>query len=133
MFVAVYWWRVHPGKEDQFREAWRRGTAEITRIYGSYGSRLHRNADGRFIGYAEWPDEATWRAAFEQRMVYDDNEARAMRSEEHTSELQSLMRISYAVFCLKKKKKKSHKQIQQKHTYNNNNNTKAPDKNTRKN
>src|SRR3546814_21157523 len=29
--------------------------------------------------------------------------ARARRSEEHTSELQSLMRISYAVFCLKKK------------------------------
>src|SRR3546814_4759181 len=29
------------------------------------------------------------------------------RSEEHTSELQSLMRISYAVFCLKKKKTKS--------------------------
>src|SRR3546814_5370171 len=29
---------------------------------------------------------------------------RLMRSEEHTSELQSLMRISYAVFCLKKKK-----------------------------
>src|SRR3546814_6357469 len=31
------------------------------------------------------------------------------RSEEHTSELQSLMRISYAVFCLKKKNKKNHK------------------------
>src|SRR3546814_2760698 len=30
------------------------------------------------------------------------------RSEEHTSELQSLMRISYAVFCLKKKKSKTH-------------------------
>src|SRR3546814_5131936 len=30
-----------------------------------------------------------------------------IRSEEHTSELQSLMRISYAVFCLKKKNKKS--------------------------
>src|SRR3546814_2439575 len=30
------------------------------------------------------------------------------RSEEHTSELQSLMRISYAVFCLKKKKKQQH-------------------------
>src|SRR3546814_10790295 len=30
------------------------------------------------------------------------------RSEEHTSELQSLMRISYAVFCLKKKKKECH-------------------------
>src|SRR3546814_6576079 len=32
--------------------------------------------------------------------------ARCWRSEEHTSELQSLMRISYAVFCLKKKTKK---------------------------
>src|SRR3546814_8586352 len=31
------------------------------------------------------------------------------RSEEHTSELQSLMRISYAVFCLKKKKRSQHK------------------------
>src|SRR3546814_8126570 len=31
--------------------------------------------------------------------------AAAIRSEEHTSELQSLMRISYAVFCLKKKKR----------------------------
>src|SRR3546814_7605728 len=34
---------------------------------------------------------------------------RIMRSEEHTSELQSLMRISYAVFCLKKKKIKTTK------------------------
>src|SRR3546814_2690085 len=32
-----------------------------------------------------------------------DGETIAVRSEEHTSELQSLMRISYAVFCLKKK------------------------------
>src|SRR3546814_9798169 len=39
----------------------------------------------------------------------------AMRSEEHTSELQSLMRISYAVFCLKKKKKKQPTNIYKKH------------------
>src|SRR3546814_10747164 len=39
------------------------------------------------------------------------------RSEEHTSELQSLMRISYAVFCLKKKKKKTNKKIQKLNKY----------------
>src|SRR3546814_9658156 len=39
--------------------------------------------------------------------------SRFLRSEEHTSELQSLMRISYAVFCLKKKK---HIQIENKKT-----------------
>ena len=76
MFVAVYWWRVHPGKEEQFRAAWRRGTELITARYGSFGSRLHREADGRFVGVAEWPDEATWRAAFEAKMVYDEPETR---------------------------------------------------------
>src|SRR3546814_5622086 len=48
------------------------------------------------------------------RVAFVDAEfdaADADRSEEHTSELQSLMRISYAVFCLKKKKK-IHSQIQ---------------------
>src|SRR3546814_4930056 len=35
------------------------------------------------------------------------NKTSTLRSEEHTSELQSLMRISYAVFCLKKKKNKA--------------------------
>src|SRR3546814_4682100 len=50
-------------------------------------------------------------AADESRIVADALDRRhistvlALRSEEHTSELQSLMRISYAVFCLKKKKK----------------------------
>src|SRR3546814_1228237 len=41
-----------------------------------------------------------------------DTAARHQRSEEHTSELQSLMRISYAVFCLKKKNKTKHTKIQ---------------------
>src|SRR3546814_3053228 len=39
-----------------------------------------------------------------------------VRSEEHTSELQSLMRISYAVFCLKKKKQKKHLRVTQQET-----------------
>src|SRR3546814_10726996 len=38
-----------------------------------------------------------------------------VRSEEHTSELQSLMRISYAVFCLKKKKKQIKKKSTDRH------------------
>src|SRR3546814_10787456 len=42
-----------------------------------------------------------------QHALQDDRGRLGRRSEEHTSELQSLMRISYAVFCLKKKKKKT--------------------------
>lgn len=76
MFVAVYWWRVHPGKEEQFRSAWRRGTEHIGRIYGGLGSRLHREADGRFVAYAQWSDEQTWRRAFDAKMAYNDPETR---------------------------------------------------------
>src|SRR3546814_8795463 len=41
-----------------------------------------------------------------------------LKSEEHTSELQSLMRISYAVFCLNKKKKQHITSAQNRHIYN---------------
>src|SRR3546814_4077056 len=44
----------------------------------------------------------------------EEEHVEALRSEEHTSELQSLMRISYAVFCLKKKKQNN----QIRHKYN---------------
>src|SRR3546814_4365795 len=45
------------------------------------------------------------RHGIDKRQVGGGDRASMGRSEEHTSELQSLMRISYAVFCLKKKKK----------------------------
>src|SRR3546814_8309065 len=52
------------------------------------------------------PDEVTGADSVQIIRSYLDNWVRqAVRSEEHTSELQSLMRISYAVFCLKKKQK----------------------------
>src|SRR3546814_2571579 len=49
--------------------------------------------------------EATWLNVVNECVGYNQLEATmdCYRSEEHTSELQSLMRISYAVFCLKKK------------------------------
>src|SRR3546814_8672146 len=48
-------------------------------------------------------DRSNWSA--DDRKRVEDLELAYERSEEHTSELQSLMRISYAVFCLKKKKR----------------------------
>src|SRR3546814_2340571 len=68
----------------------------------------------RFLdGYGE-PALGDSGGADAHRAVDDDGAGAGVddhpRSEEHTSELQSLMRISYAVFCLKKKKKQKHKQ-----------------------
>src|SRR3546814_2339584 len=66
-----------------------------------------RRGDGGAFGAArdrsrQMERRGRWRAA-------GQDEA-GQRSEEHTSELQSLMRISYAVFCLKKKKKNTSKE-----------------------
>src|SRR3546814_1352909 len=53
-----------------------------------------------------------WRRGPFPRVRRFQGRAPACRSEEHTSELQSLMRISYAVFCLKKKKNKNYERNQ---------------------
>src|SRR3546814_3617813 len=76
--------------------------------------RLLRGAEG-VVGAVVGHDGATRRIRAERGVVlacggFEANPTMQQhywqRSEEHTSELQSLMRISYAVFCLKKKKKK---------------------------
>src|SRR3546814_2328374 len=63
-------------------------------IGGSTNAPVHLNAMARHIGVeltlTDWEEHGA--------------DVPLLRSEEHTSELQSLMRISYAVFCLKKKK-----------------------------
>src|SRR3546814_7932500 len=63
------------------------------------------------VGDTIWRDEIDQNLKQHEPKIVVINAGYAMlndyygRSEEHTSELQSLMRISYAVFCLKKKKK----------------------------
>src|SRR3546814_1556845 len=52
--------------------------------------------------------ELLWSIAGRLEQARRNIESVPLRSEEHTSELQSLMRISYAVFCLKKKKTQKH-------------------------
>src|SRR3546814_976636 len=68
------------------------------------------SGDGRFVAFVSVatnlePDDTD---SLDDMYVRDVLGPTGERSEEHTSELQSLMRISYAVFCLKKKRKKRH-------------------------
>src|SRR3546814_2801802 len=67
------------------------GVGDSTVILGFSFSGSGQNAALAFTTLKDWSQRGS-----------DDS---AGRSEEHTSELQSLMRISYAVFCLKKKKR----------------------------
>src|SRR3546814_2501676 len=76
---------VDPQQQVAQRRQRDRETGGDTQHIGQHVARVHRAAAG------------------ERELRQFDRDAQ--RSEEHTSELQSLMRISYAVFCLKKKNK----------------------------
>src|SRR3546814_8796161 len=79
-----------------------------TTLFRSPGARAHPEPGGahrgerRLSGLGPRRKPQQWRRAREEA----SDGVSMSRSEEHTSELQSLMRISYAVFCLKKKKRK---------------------------
>src|SRR3546814_7638639 len=78
---------------------------------------IRQTSDARSRGFVTESQRPTWRPVLAPRRLVakqalqqsESGKPRhcARRSEEHTSELQSLMRISYAVFCLKKTKHKN--------------------------
>src|SRR3546814_3103645 len=63
--------------------------------------------DGKRYAQEILPDGKDDGSAFARYAAWQATGDKTWRSEEHTSELQSLMRISYAVFCLKKQNKRS--------------------------
>ena len=79
MFVAVYRWRVKPGREAEFRAAWVAVTEATYRTYGSLGSRLHRDAEGGWVAYAQWPSRAAWEAAWKAGKPADPAATATMR------------------------------------------------------
>src|SRR3546814_6515965 len=76
------------------------------RVHRAIVDRLARfgDDDGGLVGMGTRMDGRVHRASSPGHCVLSRMSS-VLRSEEHTSELQSLMRISYAVFCLKKKKR----------------------------
>src|SRR3546814_5448651 len=72
-------------------------------------SRISKNAGLSGGIVAHYFDDKAGLLAATMRSLAQDLLRETVRSEEHTSELQSLMRISYAVFCLKKKTQQQRK------------------------
>src|SRR3546814_5873460 len=87
---------------------------------GDMKVRLHKSPSTmpdlvKLVGSAGIPSKSS-----KKKAVTQSSKAASSRSEEHTSELQSLMRISYAVFCLKKKKYTEGRNRDDRHTTLNN-------------
>jgi heme-degrading monooxygenase HmoA len=63
-FAVIYRWRLRPGMEGQFIDAWTRISALLLSQRGSLGSRLHRGPDNIWYSYAQWPSADAREAAF---------------------------------------------------------------------
>src|SRR3546814_9410080 len=85
------------------------GDLALLRLDAYYRDRNHLPFEEREAINYDHPDAFDWPLLLDHvAALLDGIEVQVpVRSEEHTSELQSLMRISYAVFCLKKKNKKN--------------------------
>src|SRR3546814_4705600 len=92
------WCRVCPPPKTQ---AWRNPHRMTTMIADLLQSAGHGRGNKPEPGIADWLE--SWHIDIWLLLLLLAVAIVGIRSEEHTSELQSLMRISYAVFCLKKK------------------------------
>src|SRR3546814_7010264 len=77
----------------------------VARARAGEGPTLLECMTFRFFGH-NFGDDDSYIPKEQKAAAMEADPVPRLRSEEHTSELQSLMRISYAVFCLKKKNKK---------------------------
>src|SRR3546814_8342629 len=79
-----------------------------------YDSSMRSNELAELTAFVAVAEACSFRRAAARLDLKPSTLSHSLRSEEHTSELQSLMRISYAVFCLKKKTSTHQIHMQQK-------------------
>ena len=80
MFAVIYRFTVHTGQDESFQEAWGELTNLIHRHEGSLGSRLHRESEGNYIAYAQWPDRQTWEGSGDKLPAEADGWRQQMRA-----------------------------------------------------
>lgn len=79
MHIVLYKFTVKNAQEDEFITAWEALTKLIHSHEGSLGSRLHKEADGVFIAYAQWPSLELFDRAGERLPAEADGYRAAMR------------------------------------------------------
>lgn len=60
MFVVIYHWKLKPGGDAEFREAWRQATQAFYKTRESLGSQLMQANDGTYYAVARWPSRDLW-------------------------------------------------------------------------
>ena len=92
MFAVIYSFEVKQDRKNDFENSWRELTRLIFKYEGSFGSRLHKESEHRYIAYAVWPDRETW-ANSGDKLPKEANEVRRMMIESCT-EIKTIHELS---------------------------------------
>ncbi len=79
MFIIIYRWRIHPGRDEEFRAAWEELSQQYMQLRGQLDAKLTQRDDGVWVGKATWPDRESYFLAHE-RGVPDPAVANRMNS-----------------------------------------------------
>ena len=60
MFAVIYLFKTRNNQENKFIDSWKEMTRLIYENEGGLGSRLHKEKEGHYIAYAQWPDKELW-------------------------------------------------------------------------
>ncbi|MBM1107791.1 antibiotic biosynthesis monooxygenase [Aurantibacter crassamenti] len=63
MHVVIYKFNVINGFENDFEIVWEKLTEAFMNYSGGLGSRLHKDEEGNYMAYAQWPNKETWEQA----------------------------------------------------------------------
>jgi len=80
MFTVIYSFKVKENQSEVFEKAWKDLTLLIYEFEGSLGSRLHKNSENNYIGYAQWPDKTTWEKSGDHLPEIADEIRKTMKS-----------------------------------------------------
>lgn len=83
-FAVVYQWRLKPGMEAQFHQAWEKLTELLKEKRGARGSRLHHTDNGTLVAYAQWPSRADWERSCALHMLDEDLSRQMLEAVEET-------------------------------------------------
>tara|TARA_R110000765_G_scaffold222003_1_gene326097 strand:- start:20786 stop:21091 length:306 start_codon:yes stop_codon:yes gene_type:complete len=87
MYAIIYKFNVIEGHENDFEIAWEKLTEAFMTYSGGLGSRLHKDKEGYYIAYAQWPDRETWKKAGSKLPKNTEKWIKAMKDSSEGTEI----------------------------------------------
>ena len=96
MFSVIYTFKVKDGKDQDFLDSWTGLTKLIYKHEGSLGSKVHKDKNGDYVAYAQWPSRDVWENAG-ANLPKEESEKFRIQMKDSCSEIETLYELDLLV------------------------------------